>query len=638
MAIERVESGRPPLLWSDIQQAFNVINQNFTELNARTDDGSTLGLGFDALFTNVSPAVTGQFNLGQNNKTWKSLYLSEIINISGNDDNGLWIGSGHISGTNGKINLPAGSTIGEELIINPNNTFFKTFSVNGEDNIIADSFADTVEFAGSGIGITTDAVNKIINFSNDGVLSLIGTAGQIGVDTSTGNITLTNLGVLSVDNNTYAPLNPVASPTLSFANRAPGAGIVVSESIGNVTITNTGVLGIVNGSTEALIITTEPTTGIVTISNIAPNITQQTFRNIVKFGEAVSIIATAPSDTLNLDEGYGINLNFDTLLKKITIELDQRIDIIGSVFADNSTLLVDGVRGTVPGTLTGSWNSPGNSFDIIGEGLSVSTQNTALTISNNGLTYANSLNDETTSISISNGNFSLSMTGNIAVAAQGSVTIASGPISAAVDGAVTIASGPISAAVDGAVTISSNGNVSWAANGDFVVASNNIVISSNGISANTFTGDLTGSVFGSDSTMLINGLDSKVVGPVNTTTVTTEKLIEKTNEISGATGIVEHDCTNAQIFIHTGIVGNFNVNLTNFELNVGESTTVITVLVQGAVGYTVNGFRLNGDVISLRWVGAAQPTGTANRRDIIKFDILRRAEGYTVYGELKSFG
>jgi hypothetical protein len=138
--------------------------------------------------------------------------------------------------------------------------------------------------------------------------------------------------------------------------------------------------------------------------------------------------------------------------------------------------------------------------------------------------------------------------------------------------------------------------------------------------------------------MLVNGLDSKVVGPVDTTTVTTERLIEKTNEISGATGIVDHDCTNAQIFIHTGIVGNFNVNLTNFELNVGESTTVTTVLVQGAVGYTINGFRLNGDVISLRWIDAAQPTGTADRRDIIKFDILRRAEGYTVYGKLKSFG
>jgi hypothetical protein len=623
MAIERVESGRPPLLWSDIQQAFDVINQNFTELNARTDDGSTLGLGFDALFTDVSPAITGQFNLGQDNKTWKSLYLSEIINIAGNDNNGLWIGSGHISGVDGKINLPTGSTIDQELIINPDNTFFKTFSVSGEDDVSAVTFADIIEFSGSGISITTDAANKTINFSNDGVISLTGTAGQIGVDTSTGNVTLTNLGVLSVDNNTYAPSNPVASPTLSFTNRGPGAGIVVSESTGNVTITNTGVLGIVNGSTESLIITTEPTTGIVTISNIAPNISQQTFNNVVKFGQAVSIIATSPADTLNLDEGYGINLNFDTLLKKITVELDQRIDIIGSVFADNSTLLVDGISGTVPGTLTGSWISPGNSFTIIGEGLSVSSQNTALTISNDGISYANNLNNENTAISISNGNVSLSMSGNITVSAQGSVTISSGPVSAAVDGAITIAN---------------NGNVSWAVNGDFVVAANNININSGGISANTFTGDLTGSVFGADSAMLINSLDSKVVGPVDTTTVTTERLIEKTNEISGATGIVEHNCTNAQIFIHTDIVGNFNVDLTNFELNVGESTTVTTVLVQGATGYTVNGFRLNGDVISLRWVGAAQPAGTVNRRDIIKFDILRRTEGYTVYGELKSFG
>jgi len=53
----------------------------------------------------------------------------------------------------------------------------------------------------------------------------------------------------------------------------------------------------------------------------------------------------------------------------ITADAIQEIqgDFQGSVFADDSTLLVDGVNGTVPGTLTGNWNNPDNSFIVQGE-------------------------------------------------------------------------------------------------------------------------------------------------------------------------------------------------------------------------------------------------------------------------------
>jgi hypothetical protein len=230
----------------------------------------------------------------------------------------------------------------------------------------------------------------------------------------------------------------------------------------------------------------------------------------------------------------------------LTVDVNNTGDLVGSVFADDSTLLVDGVSGTVPGTLTGSWNSPGNSFAIIGNGLNVSTQNTALAISNNGLNFANSLNDETTSISISSSNVSLSTTGIVGITgvslsvstentaltisnnglnfanslndestdisiSSGNVNLSTtGGISVAAPGAVTIASGPIAAAVNGTTTLSNADNVSWAVNGDFSVAANNININSGGIFANTFTGDVRGSVFADDSTLIIDGVNGEI--------------------------------------------------------------------------------------------------------------------------------
>lgn len=569
MAIERVEPGRPPLLWSEIQQAFNLINQNFTELDARTDDGSSGGVNFSALFTDVTPAVTGEFNLGQSNKTWKSLFLAQTNNAEGNDVNGLWIGSGQISGIDGKVNLPAASTLDYELIINPDNTFFKTFSVNGEDNVIAASFADTIEFAGNGINISTDSANKIINFLNAGVLSVAGTAGQIGVNVSTGDIVLTNLGVLQVDNDNYSPASPVADPSLSFNNRAPGAGIVVSNSTGNITLTNTGVLSIVSGS-AGILVQYEPTTGAAIVSNTAPNVAQNTFRSISKFGQGIAITATSTGDVLNLEEGYGLILNFDPVNKRITFDLDQKIDITGSVFADNSTLLVDAVNGSIP-------------YSVLSE------SPTALSEFSNDLDYPTIITTTIQSVGLPQAE----LKGNLLDSTGLSVII-----------------NPATKEIFGQLIGSLKGDV---------------------------TGDVVGSVFGDDSFMIINGIDGKVVGPVDTTIVTTEKTIKKTAELTGATGIFAHNCANSHIFVHTDISTNFNVNLINFEIQVGESTTITTILVQGTTGHTIDGFRINGVTQSLYWVNGVQPSGTANRRDIVEFNILRRVEGYTVYGELKSF-
>jgi hypothetical protein len=457
-----------------MQEAFKDINQNFLELGIVLSNSLDLDpLSFENFNSNIIPSETGNFNLGSASKTWKSLYISPSFDpvVPGSEFNGIWLGSAQIKGFGSNIDLPAGSTVNGNLIIDADKTFFKTFKIPGQADVVADQFNDEINLTfSSGVAINTDANSKTINLVNTGVTSVNGSS-HIQVSANTGDVTITNLGVTDL---------------------SAGAGINLSQSTGSVSITNTGILGIVSGGGGIAI---DVTNGQATVTNTRAD--TLSFRTIQVPGQN-DLTADTPSDTLRIVADYGIDITTSEplgLSETLTIAFNNNVDIIGSVFADNSTTLVDGTNGTIPGTLTGSWISPGNSFDIIGDGLSVSTQNTALTISNNGLTYANSLNDETTAINISNGNVTLSMSGNITVSAQGSVAIASGPLSAAVNGAITIAN---------------DGNVSWAANGDFVVAANNININSGGISANTFTGDVKGSVFADNSTMLIDSTNGVI--------------------------------------------------------------------------------------------------------------------------------
>ena len=470
MAIDRINPGRPPLLWSDVQEAFNIINQNFTVLDARTDDGSSGGVNFSTLFTDVSPANTNQFNLGQPNKTWKSLYLSAFIDSPNNDNNGLWIGTGQISGANGIINLPEGSTVGDELIINSDNTSFKTINVNSS-NIIAESFTDTLNItSGAGLNVSTNLETKTINFVNNGVLSITGTGGQIGVSESTGNITLTNLGVLSLSNATYSPETPVAAPALNFNNRAPGAGIAISNSTGDITLTNTGVLSIVTGG-AGILVSFDETTGRATITNSLPNIEQNVFTTISVLGKFELIEAGSRTDTLTLIEGLGITLTNNTSQKSITVDIDPQFDLTGSIFGAGNELLVDAVNNKIVGPVFA---------DVTG-------------------------------------NVEGSVTGDLkgSVFAEDSTLLVDGvngliPYSV-VDGAPTALS-QLSNDLDYAAivgtTIQNNGlPVNTFLTGNLNAQGNNIT----GANLVNTTGDLTGSVFSDTSIMLINGVDGSVM-------------------------------------------------------------------------------------------------------------------------------
>ncbi len=329
-----ISVGAPPLLWSNVQQAFDEINQNFLELAIALGDQLDLApLQFTNLETSITPTNSNEFSLGSASKTWKSLYVAEWFDIPGNQLNGVWLGDAQIKGTGTTIDLPANSTVNGQLIINPANTSFKTISVPSADNIVADSFTDTLTIVpSSGIIITTNAGTDTLTITNDGVRTIQGST-YIGVSAPKGdNVTLTNLGV---------------------TNLQAGAGISLNNTTGTVEITNSGIRGITSGG-GGITVFIDPSTRIASIGNATP--TTRSFATIKVTGQT-DLEADSATDVLRVEGGYGISVSTSENIlpglteEQLTISFDNRVDIVGSVFADNSSILVDSVSGIIYGNV-----------------------------------------------------------------------------------------------------------------------------------------------------------------------------------------------------------------------------------------------------------------------------------------------
>ena len=102
-----ITPGTPPLIWSDVNDAFTKINENFDILAVAV--GGVGGLvNFSSLDTNVSPTLDNTYSLGVlGTNRWKSVFLSEYQDVPGDQANGVYIGSAQIRGRGSLIELPA---------------------------------------------------------------------------------------------------------------------------------------------------------------------------------------------------------------------------------------------------------------------------------------------------------------------------------------------------------------------------------------------------------------------------------------------------------------------------------------------------------------------------------------------------
>ena len=354
--------GRPPILWSEVDDAFVKVNENFDILVTTIGNGSGLTpIDFTSLNTSVKPTISNLYDLGDITHQWRSVFAGEYTPVY--PFNGLWAGNAQVKGVGNTINLPPNSTvggdpitgIGADLIIDPNKTFFKEIQINNDLSVVATTFGDTVNFlTGSGVGLAVSSGADSITFSNTGVLSVTDGPG-ITSATVSGVATITNAGVRSLQSTTALP-----------SGRTTGAGINITGSTGdNLRITNAGVISISSG--VGITVSADIATGDVTITNSAPAV--NAFTQIQVNGDTNNrLAADAVSDVLNINSDATITLTKNVGTDTLTIAVNPVFDLQGSVFGDDSTVIVNAIdrvvtaaggfignlTGNVTGSLTGS--------------------------------------------------------------------------------------------------------------------------------------------------------------------------------------------------------------------------------------------------------------------------------------------
>ena len=353
-----ITPGRPPVLWSDINDAFVKVNENFDILVATIGNGSGLTpVNFTSLDTGVKPTTDNLYELGDITHKWRAVFTGE--HTVADPLNGLWAGNAQIKGVGYTMNLPANSTVGGDpitgaganLIIDPAKTFFKEIQVNNDLSVVAMDFADSVNFlSGSGIGLAVSSGADAITFSNTGILSVAAGSG-ISAATVSGVATITNAGVRSLQNTTALP-----------SGRTAGVGININGATGdNLKVTNTGVISISSG--VGITVSLDAASGDVTITNSAPAV--NAFTQVEINGDSSNrLAADAASDVLNINSGEGITLTKNVGTDTLTISVNPVFDLKGSVFGDDSTVIVNaidrvvtaagGFIGNVTGNVTGN--------------------------------------------------------------------------------------------------------------------------------------------------------------------------------------------------------------------------------------------------------------------------------------------
>ena len=130
-----------------------------------------------------------------------------------------------------------------------------------------------------------------------------------------------------------------------------------------------------------------------------------------------------------------------------------------------------------------------------------------------------------------------------------------------------------------------------------------------------------------------------VTGPltVNNQLIIEDGVSEKFSSLTGATGVVAHDCDNGHIFYHTSISADFTANFTNLGLSNNYSTNLTLILNQGATARIPSAVQISGSAQTINWQGGSAPSGTSNGIDAVSFTILRDSGSYIVLGQLVDF-
>ena len=415
----------------------------------------------------------------------------------------------------------------------------------------------------------------------------------------------------------------------------------------------------------------------------------------------MAILTINIGTSANKGDGDPLRVAFDKINKNFA-ELDVTNtvkDIKGSVFADDSTVLVDSVNGTLNASaLSGSLPAIDGSALT---GLTVSTlaysalTGTPTTISGYGITDAytktevdNAITssvlpsgsaqsidvvaqDSTVLVDSVNGTLNATTLTGALPAIDGSAltgvttafsNITSTPTTLAgygITDAASLAAPAFTGAVDftGATSVDFTGATitgtsfltSYTETDPVVGAitgivkadgSGNISAAVAGTDYSTFDGAF-GSLSGKPTTLAGYGITDAANTSAETTFTADVKfdtgVEEKFATLTGSTGVVAHDCDNGHVFYHTGAAGDITANFTNLGLTAEYATNLTVIINQGATPYEVTAVQIGGAAQTINWQGGSAPTGNANGIDSFSFTILNDGGSYVVLGQMVDF-
>lgn len=199
----------------------NLIAQGNVDLGNATGDTITATGRFDS---NLEPSTDSARDLGTTSLYWANAYI-DAITTTGNINAGGMISGSFISSSRDIHikDLAVSASIASLSAASgeANESSFKTISVSGQDDVVADQDDDTLTIAaGAGLAITTTAGSDTITFANDGVLEDLDTLGAASADGEfivatgagafayeSGNTARTSLGLGTGNSPTFAAVD-----------------------------------------------------------------------------------------------------------------------------------------------------------------------------------------------------------------------------------------------------------------------------------------------------------------------------------------------------------------------------------------------------------------------------------------------
>jgi hypothetical protein len=440
---------------------WSTIDDAFKKINSNFTELylSLGGPGVDLtnLTSSVMPDTDITRDLGSPTKRWRDLYLS---------GNSLWLGPAKITANaDGHVNLPPGSTVGGSVIGTPDTKSFKTIEVIGQEDLLS-STEEILRFSGTGVTITTDPITNTVNFSS------------------------TSLDQIQA-----------------------GEGVFLTRSGSLLTISNSGVVELLAGPGVA--ITNAGTS--YTISNLGPT---NVFNNIAVLGQE-TVTAITGSNTLNLVADNNINLVTNNSTKTIRFSVDNQIDITGSVFSEDSVLLIDAMTGTivaeqVKGTFQGVTTE--NSLTIVGDSSEIQSNLNTVT------TELNAVNQQIANLEASIASISAQLSGIDPVELPQVYSQLMQELSTYQSILASVQSTQRSLVNQQQYfqSLIANDRVNITYNVGLGLADFDKAVTAR-VFKGSFAGDLSGSVFADGSTMLIDGSEGKIIGDIHTSLLRTSE-------------------------------------------------------------------------------------------------------------------